>query len=356
MNPLANHAVALSVAAGLLGLVVGSFLNVLALRSLAEESVFWPPSHCPSCKKNIMPWDNIPVLSYLLLGGRCRFCKCRISWQYPLVEAVTAVAFIVLVNAFGLGWQTLGMAIFVCTLIAVTVTDFREKLIPHDITYPSMLIGIAYSAMVRKDLLGAMAGIGASYIMFDYLAHYGLKLYMHFHADDEAKEGEPDSDDSLDSELGLPGENAAYEQMEVMGGGDAVLSAVIAAYLGWQRLVAALIVGFMVGTVMGVVFLIIEMKKADLLKEVIRPTAAGIIIGFCLLGLSTFLLGATAGAVNQVPWLQFGLMGAAGGALLGIISVGTKVSKPFPFGPALAAGAVAAIFWDPVGSLLSGGA
>ena len=74
-----------------------------------------------------------------------------------------------------------GMIFFACTLIAITVTDFKEKLIPHEITYPSMLIGIAFSALVRQDLLGAMAGIGASYILFDFLAFYGLKVYLHMH-------------------------------------------------------------------------------------------------------------------------------------------------------------------------------
>src|SRR5271154_1315901 len=120
MDRLAVNPLALDVVAVIIGLAVGSFLNVLSLRSLKGESVLWPPSHCPQCQKPLPAWDNIPVISYLLLRGRCRFCKVSISWQYPAVELSTAVAFLVLDRAFGMSWQTLGMAFFVAVLIAVT--------------------------------------------------------------------------------------------------------------------------------------------------------------------------------------------------------------------------------------------
>lgn len=351
INPLV-----LDLFAGAFGLVVGSFLNVLSLRTLKGESIVWPPSHCPSCKRTIPPWDNIPVVSFIVLGGRCRFCRNRISWQYIAVEIATALSFVLLVRSFGISWQTLGMLVFVSTLIAVTVTDLREKLIPHDITYPAMLAGIGFSAFVRRDLLGAMAGIGASYIIFDFLAHYGLKIYSAVHGKQaDQVESNQAADDALDESLGLGPSPAAAEEVEVMGGGDAVLSAVIASFLGWQRLVAALLIGFLVGTLIGTILLIIEMRKAKLLGETLRPAAAGAIIGFSFLGLSSLLLELSLG-VGNIPWLEFGLVGAAGGGLLGIVSVGTRVSKPFPFGPALAIGAIVAIFWDPVGSLFGGGA
>lgn len=360
MEGTAINPLALDVLAVVAGLVVGSFLNVLSLRTLQGESLIWPPSHCPNCKKTIPIWDNIPVVSYLILRGRCRYCQASISWQYPAVELVTAISFLVLARSFGISWYALGMAFFVATLIAVTVTDIREKLIPHDITYPAMLVGIGFSSFVRKDPLGAMAGIGASYILFDFLAHYGLKLYTRYHGSGAGQESADDAcDDEIDRELGLcdESEGERQEEIEVMGGGDAVLSAVIAAYLGWQRLLAALLVGFVVGTIIGMFLLVREMRKANLLGEVVRPVLAGVILGFSLLGLSTLILGLSTGLQSQgLPWLQFGLLGATGGGLLGIVSVGTKVSKPFPFGPALAIGAMTAIFWDPIGSLFGGGA
>ncbi len=352
LNSMAIHSLGLDLMAAVVGLVVGSFLNVLSLRTLSGESILWPPSHCQHCRKSLLLWDNIPIVSYLLLKGRCRYCQALISWQYPAVEAATAVSFFVLVELFGATWQAAGMAVFVSTLIAVTVTDLREKLIPHDITYPSLLVGIGFSSFVRNDLLGAMAGIGVSYILFDFLAHYGLKLYLRYHLPQVA--AADDNDNASTSSL-QPDVVEEVEEIEVMGGGDAVLSAVIAAYLGWQRLLAALLVGFLIGTIAGVVLLIVEMRKAGILGQVVRPALAGVILGFSALGLTTLVLSAACG-LPFLPWLQFGLLGAAGGGLIGVVSIGTRVSKPFPFGPALAAGGVTAIFWNPLGCLLGSGA
>ncbi len=357
-----NHPLALDLLSIAFGLVVGSFLNVVALRSLSGQSIVWPPSHCMRCQKRIPVWDNIPLVSFLLLKGRCRFCRAPISWQYPAVELGTAAAFFVVIRAFGVSWQAAGMLFFVCTLIAVTVTDLREKLIPHDITYPSMLVGLAYSTFYRHDPLGALAGVGASYIIFDFLAHYGLKLYLHLHGAPAAAAEEEGADEVVDQELGLStagGESGEPPgpEVEVMGGGDAVLSAVIAAYLGWQRLVAALVVGFVAGTIFGVGLLIMEMHRAGILKDALRPTVTGVLVGFVLLAMPALFIGMSAGLpAGSLPWIGFGLVGAAGGALLGIVSVGTRVSKPFPFGPALAIGGAVAVFWDPISSLAGGGA
>lgn len=319
----------------ILGLACGSFLNVLASRTLADESILWPPSHCPACKKSIKWYDNFPIISYLVLKGRCRFCQGKISIQYPLVEFSTACMFLVLFEVFGPTWQTAAMMVFVSTLIAITVTDIREKLIPHDITYPSMLLGIAYSHFIRNDLLGTLAGIGVSYILFDFIAHYGLKYYLHFHAPAVKEVGEADGME----------EEEESEGIEVMGGGDAVLSAVIASWLGWQRLILALVVGFLVGTIMGVVYLAREMHKNGLISQSFRPMLYGALGGMIIV---TAILGAfhlASGGLSIVtPWLGSLALGAAAGGLLGFISVGSKVSKPFPFGPALAAGAIVAIF------------
>jgi len=360
MAPIASEQLLQGILVFALGLCIGSFLNVVALRTLAGKSIVWPPSECPHCGQAIAAYDNIPVLSFVLLRGRCRACRAAISWQYPLVELVTAILLVAVTATFGFTWYAAGMAVFVCTLIAVTVTDFREKLIPHDITYPSMLMGIGFSAYVRNDFLGAMAGVGASYIIFDFLAHYGLKLYMSLHARPDTDDQAEMSDPVLDGALDLGGQEASdreMEEFEVMGGGDAVLSAVISAWLGWQRLVVALVVGFVVGTVMGTIYLVAEMRKANILHQCYRPAAAGAIIGFVLLSMPVVILGSAVGmSLNDVPWVLMGVAGAIAGCLLGIVSVGTRVSKPFPFGPALAAGGAAAMFWNPVGAVWSGGA
>jgi leader peptidase (prepilin peptidase)/N-methyltransferase len=381
----------------LFGLCVGSFLNVLALRSLEERSIFWPPSHCPRCKHRLSILDNIPLLSYILLHGRCRYCGGSISLQYPLVELFTALTFVAVVNVFlnpaaspfnndywnGLvGYmlgappnQTLdfnskdiqyrlalmgGALIFASTLIAVTVTDFKEKLIPHEITYPSMIIGILFSAIIRQDLLGAMAGIGASYILFDFLAFYGLKVYLAMHGQDETAGRQrrlkrrlpPRFRRRLNSrlrwrlDLATINKQESTEQMEVMGGGDAVLSAVMAAYLGWQLLILALLAGFLIGTIFGMALLINEMKNARILHNCLKPLLiwGGLMGGgFGSLGL-TFDLFLNAGTHTALP---LALLGALSGCLLAVVSIGTRVSKPYPFGPALAAGGFVAMFLLP---------
>lgn len=385
----------LDLLAVLFGLCTGSFLNVLALRSLAEESIFWPASHCPRCRHPLAVWDNIPLISWLLLGGRCRYCGGGISWQYPAVEAFTALTFVAIervytdlphspfniaywnnilctflhanvqqidVNAVpGMPWLAAGALFLACTLIAVTVTDFREKLIPHDITYPAMIVGIIFSALVRDDLVGAMAGIGASYILFDFIAFYGLKVYLASHGGSETVRRRKlkrrlmptrrrRMSRSLRWRLDLASIETRQEEepIEVMGGGDAVLSAVMAAFLGWQLLSLSLICGFIIGTVMGMFLLLNEMKKANLLHTCGRHAAIGAVAGATVLGCLGFMVSQLVLQSPEAPMaMPMAVLGAVGGALLGVVSVGTRVSKPYPFGPALAAGGMIAIFLLP---------
>ncbi len=375
---LSYNSLGRDVLAAVLGLCVGSFLNVLALRSLAEQSLLSPPSSCPHCQHRIKFYDLIPVVSYLALNGKCRHCGKAIHWQYPLIEIFTASTFVILLHQFGPNsatanatmfeaWgQLIGMTVFSCTLIAVCITDFREKLIPHEITYPSMLLGIAYSGIVVGDVSSALIGIGVSYMLFDFLAFYGLKLYIAMYGDpdnpqehkkkvlfDRDREGlivtgaDQEIDLHIDHafEIADDQEDQADEQFEVMGGGDAVLSAVISAWLGVKLLALALLVGFLAGTIMGASYLVYEMFRAKLLKTCIRPAAIGIVIMVSLVeGLMLFLKHLSPDLQLNMPWFQLGAAAAACGALLGILRSGHGVSKPFPFGPPLAFGAVVAMF------------
>ncbi len=380
-DPLVNSSIGRDALAAAIGLCAGSFVNVLALRSLKEQSLLWPPSSCPSCDHRIQFYDLIPVVSYFMLNGKCRHCRAPISWVYPFVEAFTACTFVVLLHLYGpnfnaaYGYPTfmdygnlIGMAIFSCTLIAICITDFREKLIPHEITYPSMLLGIAYSGIVHNDMSGALIGIGISYILFDFLAFYGLKFYIWRYGDpddpeerrktillDRDREGlfetGPDPDRHIHHTLyhgdrrNRPSGEEDDEEFTVMGGGDAVLSAVMASWLGFQALGVALLVGFLVGTLMGSIYLFYEMYKAKILKECIRPALFYMVIVVSLVeGMLLFMKYLSQGSVMlQLPFLQLGILAALGGAMLGVLKSGHQVQKPFPFGPALAVGAVVAM-------------
>jgi leader peptidase (prepilin peptidase)/N-methyltransferase len=413
----------LELVAALIGVCVGSFLNVLALRSLSGDSIITPSSQCPKCKHKLGVLDLIPIVSYFCLSGRCRYCQEKISWHYPAVEALTAGLFAAIVHYFSQPvFATAGdertstiiaMLFLTSVLVAVTVTDFREKLIPHEITYPSIILGLIYSFVWRHDLLGALAGVGVSYILFDFIAFYGLKYFYFIHPElveedsdeteketnknrageaknkaDETKDNadkakgkdqgqkqpqreSADSpsavvantaaeveeiDDEIDRNMDIVRDGAAAkdsseaeddEPFEVMGGGDAVLSAVLAAWLGWEKLVVALVIGFMMGALMGAGYLLYELKQEKRLGQLLRPA----LLGFGLTGGAFAIVIVTISCIfkqtemlaNPTLWL-IDLVVAFAGLTFGVIRSGNSITKPFPFGPALAFGGIYAIF------------
>jgi leader peptidase (prepilin peptidase) / N-methyltransferase len=136
---------------GLLGLIAGSFLNVVIHRVPLRQSVVWPASRCPACGAPIEPWDNVPVLSYLLLRGRCRSCKARISPRYPLVEALTGVLFAGAAYEFGLGLNLVSALVLIMALIALAGTDLEHRLLPNAIVGPAVLVGFALSVLESPE-------------------------------------------------------------------------------------------------------------------------------------------------------------------------------------------------------------
>lgn len=311
--------------------------------------------------------ELIPVISYFAQKGKCKHCAEKIHWQYPLVEIATALVFVSIVhflappywsNINSLSDQTvsvvvLSMLFFASTLIAITITDFREKLIPHEITYPAIIIGLIFSSLVRHDFLGTMAGVGASYIIFDFIDHFGVQFYYWTHPGfKERDEIDPEAgvDDEIDytMEVGHPRADEENEPFMVMGGGDSVLSALIAAWLGWEKLIPTLVIGFLVGAIMGGVYLLAEMRKEKMLDGAIRRLA---------LWAGSFALFMTAAMTalsavypdadlwhHPVTYLLIAALGFGGGTLGIMTAPGPRVVKHFPFGPALAIGAFFAIF------------
>jgi leader peptidase (prepilin peptidase)/N-methyltransferase len=134
--------------AALFGLVFGSFLNVCIVRLPHHESIVRPRSHCPQCLKFIPWYDNIPLLSYVSLGGRCRFCRERISVVYPVVEVLTACMFILAVRETGGVAALVKEIIFGMLMIVLIFTDFRDRLIPHSVTIPGIVLGLVFSLVV----------------------------------------------------------------------------------------------------------------------------------------------------------------------------------------------------------------
>ena len=136
---------------GLLGLVVGSFLNVVIHRVPLRQSIVWPASHCPRCGAAIKPGDNVPLLSYLLLRGRCRYCGSRISGRYPAVEALTGILFAAAVYEFGPGYALLSALVLISALISLAGTDLEHRLLPNAIVGPAALIGFVLSVLASPE-------------------------------------------------------------------------------------------------------------------------------------------------------------------------------------------------------------
>lgn len=151
--------------AALVGACVGSFLNVCVYRWPEDKSVVSPPSSCPSCGTRIKWYDNVPVLGWLWLRGKCRACGARISIQYPLVELLAAALWVMAAWRFGLSWQTLSVALFFTLLLGIALSDARTYIIPDQFTIGGLVIGLALSfapggITPQRAMIGAAVGFG----------------------------------------------------------------------------------------------------------------------------------------------------------------------------------------------------
>jgi len=227
---------------GLLGLIVGSFSNVCIYRIPRNESIVYPASHCPKCHTTIKPIDNIPLLSYILLRGRCRHCKSKISIRYPIVEFLTGFIYIIIYLIYGLSYQTLIYIILSSALIIITFIDLNEQIIPDVISLPGIVIGFILSFFVPyisfiNSALGIVVGGGIILI------------------------------------IGLGG--SVIFKKEAMGGGDVKLAAMIGAFLGWKYIIVSLFLGFFLGAVTGIILIITKIKK----REDVVPFGPFIVLG-----------------------------------------------------------------------------
>jgi leader peptidase (prepilin peptidase)/N-methyltransferase len=203
------------------GLVVGSFLNVVIYRLPRHESVVWPASRCGSCQRSLAWYENVPIVAWLVLGGRCRRCRSPISVMYPIVEAVTGALFAgayVLYGATPLGFVRIG---FGCAMIVLFVIDLQHRILPNSITVTGVPIGFALSLFLppgwRESLIGLILGGGVLFVIGE--AYYRLR--------------------------GVDG----------LGMGDVKMLAMIGAFLGWHLTLVTLIFASFTGALVGVALL-----------------------------------------------------------------------------------------------------
>jgi leader peptidase (prepilin peptidase)/N-methyltransferase len=203
------------------GLCVGSFLNVCIHRLPRGGSLLHPRSRCPGCNYELGWFDNIPVVSYLVLLGRCRRCQARISPRYPIVELITAVVFVLHYAVFGLTALLVVRLIFACAMIVLFGIDLEHHLLPDKITLPGLAVGLvaslAFPPGVLDALIGALVGGGVLWLI-------------------------------AEGYFRLTGQ-------EGMGGGDIKMLAMVGAFLGWQAVLLTLVLASLAGALIGVLIM-----------------------------------------------------------------------------------------------------
>lgn len=173
----------------IIGLCMGSFFNVVILRSLSGESIVFPPSKCPKCNHKLYPWHNIPVISYIFLRGKCHFCKEKISIQYPIIELLTMLLYALTFLKFGISWNTIFGFIIISALIIMTATDIKEQSVDCNIAIGLGVIALVFNLFSNglnipafiNSLLGLIIGAG----VIELIAHAG-KLFSKSRAMGEA--------------------------------------------------------------------------------------------------------------------------------------------------------------------------
>jgi len=214
-----------------LGAVVGSFLNVCIYRLPKNESIVFPPSRCPGCGKGIRWYDNVPIISYLLLRGRCRSCGASISIQYPLVELLNALLTLFLFMKSGPSFAFLVLFLFCSAMVVITFIDLEHQIIPDEISLPGIIAGFIFSFFIPQlgwlnSLLGILVGGGSL-----WLVAWGYEMLT-------KKEG--------------------------MGGGDIKLLAMMGAFFGWKAVPFIIFVSSLTGSLIGISVMLAQKKDSKL--------------------------------------------------------------------------------------------
>lgn len=233
--------------AALLGLLIGSFLNVCIFRLPRDLSVVAPRSFCPNCEKQIAWYDNVPVLSYLLLGAKCRACSATISWRYPVVEGITAALFFASVSRLGVSPEAAKLCVFCALMVGLIFMDLEERILADEFTVGGMTFGFLLSLFLP---------------MPRFIGHFILPA--------EWKESYLSLGEGLIGGLGpaiaLWGIGEIYYRLrgrEGLGFGDVKMIAMVGAFYGLQGALLTLILGSMAGSVFGLLYIAVTKKDSN---------------------------------------------------------------------------------------------
>ena len=214
--------------AGLVGLCIGSFLNVVIYRLPLGQSIVSPPSRCRNCDYLLRWFDNVPVLSWVFLRARCRKCGTPVSWQYPLVELITGALFVLVVWLTPIGPLVFSRLLLVSILIALFGIDLEHQILPNSITLPGIVIGMLFSVIappgIKDSLIGVVVGGGILYA--------------------------------------IAGAYYLWRREEGMGMGDVKMLAMIGAFLGWKAVLVTLVLSSFSGAIIGL--LLMAAQRGDM--------------------------------------------------------------------------------------------
>ena len=220
----------------ILGSCIGSFLNVVIYRLPAKISLINPPSRCPHCLHRLGKTENIPILGWLWLKGKCRWCHSSISFRYPLIEAFTGLLFVLIFVQFGFSWLAVGYGIFISWLIALALIDFDTMLLPNALTESGLLMGLVFQSWLgylqgnwSQSLFMAILSMVIGIWLFDTILVVGSLVFG----------------------------------KQAMGGGDPKLAAMISVWLGWQGILITTLLSCAIGSIIGILALSFGWLKKD---------------------------------------------------------------------------------------------
>ena len=212
----------------ILGLLIGSFLNVVILRLPQNESIIYPASHCPKCKEKLKWWHNIPLLSWILLQGRCYYCKEPISWQYPAIEIATATLFAIIFYKEGLTFQAFVIAALFSSFLALSVIDLYYKAVPDSLNLFAALLALLSSDDYLQNLQNATIVAGALAMLRFIVSYYvSKKEQMHLNK-------------KLQKAPWLRAYYPKFIMIEAMGEGDIIVGFAMGGVLGLKKTLLAL--------------------------------------------------------------------------------------------------------------------
>lgn len=295
----------------LIGLSVGSFLNVVSLRGLTGESIVFPPSKCPKCQKKLNWYTNIPVISYIFLKGKCQFCNKPISLQYPFVEAINAILYLTLYLNFGLTLKTFFLCALISIFILICVTDFKERVIFDIHTYIMMALGLLYNLfhLGQINIWQSILGIVCGFVIFELFALIG-KISINTRA---------------------------------FGFGDTLIAMGLGAFFGWKMLLVITFLSVIIQALIALPVLFIKYLKQKNYKNAL----AYVLIAICL---------ASARLISNLDYNHFliALIALCGILLWCLYTIFANLKKAreqndflyMPFGPALVFSALIMIFYS----------